>query len=215
MTTRASRVKYNIKRNEARRLNGIPTRTVFASEDERKLAKLAARKRWEAKNPERIKNIRNEWRRRNKERVTAQTKARQIANPEQYKAHYTRANAKLCANLQWRVSNRIRCRMWQTLRAKKGRNSWSSFVSYSRDDLIAHLQSLFTDGMSWDRFLNAEIEIDHIRPIASFNYDSPSDSEFSECWALSNLRPLWRTENRRLGGATRRTQKVSYPSHCA
>lgn len=36
---------------------------------------------------------------------------------------------------------------------------------------------------------------DHARPIASFNFNSPDDKEFKDCWALSNLRPLEAKEN--------------------
>lgn len=32
-----------------------------------------------------------------------------------------------------------------------------------------------------------------------FNYESPDDLEFKECWSLSNLRPLWKIDNLRKG----------------
>ena len=37
--------------------------------------------------------------------------------------------------------------------------------------------------------------IDHIKPIDSFNFTSYDDEEFKQCWALSNLRPLCAIEN--------------------
>ena len=49
--------------------------------------------------------------------------------------------------------------------------------------------------MSWERFLNGEIHIDHIVPKSRFNYEKPDDPEFKICWGLANLQPLWNTDN--------------------
>lgn len=58
---------------------------------------------------------------------------------------------------------------------------------------MAHLESKFVEGMTWEN--RSEWHIDHIRPIASFNYATPDDPEFKQCWSLSNLQPLWAKEN--------------------
>jgi hypothetical protein len=29
----------------------------------------------------------------------------------------------------------------------------------------------------------------------SFKFETPEDPDFKACWALSNLRPLWSTDN--------------------
>jgi hypothetical protein len=95
------------------------------------------------------------------------------------------------------LTNRIKVRMRSSLcRGKEGR-SWKELVPYSIEELKAHLECRFCNGMSWD---NRHLwHIDHIRPIASFHYESPEDPEFKECWALSNLQPLWSIENQRKG----------------
>ena len=41
----------------------------------------------------------------------------------------------------------------------------------------------------------AVYHIDHIRPVSSFYFTKIEDKEFKECWALSNLQPLWASEN--------------------
>ena len=41
--------------------------------------------------------------------------------------------------------------------------------------------------------------VDHILPLASFEYESASDPEFRAAWALTNLRPLWSVENLQKG----------------
>ena len=42
-------------------------------------------------------------------------------------------------------------------------------------------------------------ELDHIKPIILFNFNSPEDKEFQECWALNNLRPLEKMANIKKG----------------
>lgn len=41
-----------------------------------------------------------------------------------------------------------------------------------------------------------EWEIDHIFPISAHNFNSANDLDFKRCWSLSNLRPLWKMDNR-------------------
>jgi hypothetical protein len=53
--------------------------------------------------------------------------------------------------------------------------------------------------MSWEN--RSEWHIDHRRPVSSFNFLSVDDPEFLECWALSNLQPLWAADNIRKGNA--------------
>lgn len=77
-------------------------------------------------------------------------------------------------------------------RGRAGRKLWA-LLGYSPDDLRQHLERQFTKGMTWDRFLAAEIHIDHIVPVSSFDLDSEDDVR--ACYCLSNLRPLWAGEN--------------------
>lgn len=70
-------------------------------------------------------------------------------------------------------------------------------VGYSPQELIAHLERQFTKGMSLENY--GEWQIDHITPVSSFNFTSMTDPGFLACWCLSNLRPLWKDENRRKG----------------
>ena len=101
----------------------------------------------------------------------------------------------------WKPVNVIRRRIGKgirdSLRYKDGdiakSNTTFELLDFTKVELIAHLESLFTDGMSWENM--GEWHIDHIRPIASFNYDSTDHPEFKECWALENLQPLWATDN--------------------
>jgi hypothetical protein len=67
-------------------------------------------------------------------------------------------------------------------------------VGYTTDQLAAHLERQFTKGMSW-RNRGSKWHIDHIIPLASFQFTSANDPEFRAAWALTNLRPLWKPAN--------------------
>lgn len=83
----------------------------------------------------------------------------------------------------------------------KGGRSWEAILGFTTAVLIEHLERQFTKGMSWDNY--GEWHVDHIRPVASFDFNSADDPQFKECWALTNLRPLWAEEN--LAKRARRT----------
>lgn len=75
----------------------------------------------------------------------------------------------------------------------KGGKSWQQLVGYKTPDLARHLERQFLPGMTWDNY--GEWHVDHIVPVASFNFSSPDDPDFRACWALTNLRPLWSGDN--------------------
>ena len=62
-------------------------------------------------------------------------------------------------------------------------------LGYSAEDLKNHMESLFLEGMSWENW--GLWEIDHIRPISSF--ERTTDPKIVN--SLTNLQPLWRKDN--------------------
>lgn len=88
--------------------------------------------------------------------------------------------------------------MYDVLRSigiHKGGRSWREFVPYTADELIARLKKTMPKGYTWDDLLCGRLHVDHIIPIAVFNYTSPYDIDFQRCWALKNLRLLPAKEN--------------------
>lgn len=77
--------------------------------------------------------------------------------------------------------------VYRTLKGKMKDDTTLELLGYSYDDLKEHLESLFTDGMTWDNY--GEWHVDHIKPIANF----PSNTLPSVVSGLSNLQPLWAT----------------------
>jgi hypothetical protein len=69
----------------------------------------------------------------------------------------------------------------------------AKLFGYSIRDLKQHIESLFSDGMTWKAFMRGEIHIDHVKPIAA--HDLSKHDELVDCWSLSNLQPLWVKDN--------------------
>jgi len=120
-----------------------------------------------------------EWKMKNRDRVLA----------SQRKRYYERrAN-----DPRLRLDDSISANLRQKLRGVKCGKKWQSLVGFSVDELKRHLERQFLPGMSWDNY--GEWHVDHIIPIAAFNYKTPDDIDFKKCWTLKNLQPLWRKEN--------------------
>lgn len=100
----------------------------------------------------------------------------------------------MAQNVSERVRSATASRLWAAI---KGRSDGKLFsrLGYSVDELMAHLEVKFLDGMSWKNY--GKWHIDHIRPCASYDLTDPE--QFAECWGLSNLQPLWARDNIRKG----------------
>ncbi len=97
-------------------------------------------------------------------------------------------------SLDYKMSGAIYSAL-KKVKASKGGKSWKELVDYTPQDLKNHIESLFTEGMTWEKFCNGEIHLDHKIPKSWFKYESPNDPEFKKCWALENLQPLWAKDN--------------------
>ena len=94
---------------------------------------------------------------------------------------------------QRRLERRISNRMREALSSDYQGGKWREALPYSIAELRDHLERQFVKGMSWENM--HQWHIDHIVPKSSFSYSSPDEPDFLACWALSNLRPLWASEN--------------------
>ena len=75
-------------------------------------------------------------------------------------------------------------------------DSIRNILGYSIQELKEHLEKQFDDWMTWDNLgLTAKEpkqtwQIDHIKPVNTFNITDVYCKDFKKCWALENLRPL-------------------------
>lgn len=76
--------------------------------------------------------------------------------------------------------------------AKKSDHSLA-LVGCTAKELRAHLESLFTPGMSWDNYGKKGWHVDHKLACATFDLTKPEQQR--RCFHFSNLQPLWWQEN--------------------
>jgi len=70
-------------------------------------------------------------------------------------------------------------------------NIFNKFIGCTTNELIKHLESKFTDNMSWSN--HGQWHIDHIIPCSNFNFLDPD--EHNKCFHYTNLQPLWGIDN--------------------
>lgn len=144
-------------------------------------------------NTERAKAKAKQWAQQNKERrrkISRESAARRRAeNPSLFSERKRQLMGSPINRLTHNISELVR----RALAGNKQSRRWETLVGYSVQDLRRHLERQFVGGMSWDNY--GRWHVDHIVPVASFSFSDHDDDEFRRCWAMSNLRPLWASEN--------------------
>ena len=146
----------------------------------------------------------------NKARTKAYSAEHYVNNREHYRARKAEYNARpeIKARQNQRKRDRyhsdpayrVKCNISRSickalkLRGKTKGGSTFDHLPYSPEGLVEHIEKQFDEHMTWDNH-GTYWHIDHIRPHASFKYDSLDHPDFQKCWALENLRPLEASEN--------------------
>lgn len=93
------------------------------------------------------------------------------------------------------VKNRLRARVWAAISIKgyTKRSSIGQILGANWQTVICHLESQFTDGMTWEN--RSAWHIDHIKPLAS----ATTEDELIALCHYTNLQPLWAADNLRKG----------------
>jgi hypothetical protein len=120
---------------------------------------------------------------------------------ERYERNKEKINETRRKNLQkrretdphYRAMMALHCRLYMAVQEKTGKTM--ELVGCSKDDLLVHLESKFTEGMTWENY--GKWHIDHIRPCASFNLEDREEQK--RCFHWTNLQPLWAQDNIRKG----------------
>ena len=158
--------------------------------------KEVADKKWRGKNKEKLSEYHKEWTQQNKEHRKEYHKEWREKNKEYYQK-YRRdyEKTKKDSDPSYKLACYTRTAIYTCLKERditKYKNTFD-LLPYSLEKLINHLESQFKEDMSWENY--GEWHVDHIKPMSSFNIQSPEDGSFQECWSLNNLQPLWGKEN--------------------
>lgn len=127
------------------------------------------------------KQKRKEWKIRNRDRIRA------------YHRNYCKFW--LDARPGRRISHGMGILIGRALKSNKSEYHWEQLTGYTLKNLMYHLEFQFKPGMTWENYGKNGWHIDHIKPRSSFFYKCAQDQEFKQCWALSNLQPLWASQN--------------------
>ena len=165
----------------------------------------AAKRRWRDRNRAKQHALTKAWQQKNRDRINKQYRDRYAANPElyraklkskrekigeKYRAQIKRSRTKTRSTAEGMLYHRMSQSVRSALRGAKRKCKWEDLLGYSVEELKAYLEAQFTEGMTWDKFFGGGIDIDHAIPRINFKYTSPTDPQFKQCWALSNLRPI-------------------------
>jgi len=92
-----------------------------------------------------------------------------------------------------KISHNLRTRLRKAVSEQRGTKSAKTLemLGSSIEDLMKHLESKFTEGMTWENY--GQWHIDHIKPCASFNLEDPAEQK--KCFHWTNLQPLWAKDN--------------------
>tara|TARA_R100001082_G_scaffold103522_1_gene74267 strand:+ start:273 stop:1124 length:852 start_codon:yes stop_codon:yes gene_type:complete len=100
------------------------------------------------------------------------------------------------SSIKRKIGMNLRNRINAMVRYKSGLNKRESLrllIGCTFEEFKMKFESQFTKNMTWEKFLNGEIHIDHIKPCASF--DLTKESEQKKCFHYTNLQPLWAKDN--------------------
>lgn len=100
-------------------------------------------------------------------------------------------------NPSFRMHKRISWIIKSCLDQKASSSYIFSKLGYNIDELKIHLESLFKHGMTWSNY--GEWHIDHVTPQSWLPFTNTDDENFTKCWSLQNLQPLWAKDNMKKG----------------
>lgn len=149
------------------------------------------KKDWIDKNREKTRMYAIKSNQKHKDRVLAKSKTTQARRRA---AEYIKNRKK--TDIDFHIKTALRVRIRSVCRAKGVRKTTkhNELLGCSVTQFRQHLQSKFTDKMSWENY-GSYWEIDHIIPCASFNLLNEEDQK--KCFNYKNTQPLTISENRR------------------
>jgi len=109
------------------------------------------------------------------------------------KAQRVYKNNKYRLDINFQIACKLRTRFNKMLKNNLKHGSALKMLGCNIEEFKLYFQSLFTEGMNWEKVFNGEIHIDHKRPLASF--DLPKAEEQAKACHYTNLQPLWAVDN--------------------
>jgi hypothetical protein len=93
----------------------------------------------------------------------------------------------------FRLTKNLRIRTNKSLRRNSKSAHTTELIGCTVEEFRAHIESLFTEGMTWDNYGRNGWHLDHIKPCSAFNLNDPEEQR--QCYHWSNQQPLWAKDN--------------------
>jgi hypothetical protein len=177
-------------------------------------------KEWREKNKDYMKAKMKEWLEANSEHKKQKDKEYRETHKEQYNKNHrewTRKNYEdmktnpdrqqefILHKIRHNTARRIR----EILKQKKSETTMK-YVGCSLEELKAHLEGLFVEGMTWENY-GSTWHIDHKIPCDAF--DMSNEKEATACFYYKNLQPLFSADNIRKLNKYEPAEKEEYMKH--
>lgn len=96
---------------------------------------------------------------------------------------------------KWLLRKNLSGCIRQAIKIQSGEKAYRSMelLGCTIEQIRDHLESQFTEGMTWDNMGRGGWHIDHIIPCAFFDLTKPSHQKV--CFNYQNLQPLWASDN--------------------
>ncbi len=153
------------------------------------------------KNPEKTRKLLRESYHRHKEQRQQDSRkqyAKMMLDPVLHAEHLRKRRASIAhreaTDLNFKLARRIKGRVKQAFYGNYKKSSALPLLGCSIPEFRKHLESLWTEGMTWENYGSKGWEIDHIRPCKSFDLTDPEQQKL--CFHYSNTRPMWGLKNR-------------------
>ena len=162
-------------------------------------------KKWKEKNKEKVKGYKRKWGRdnieyqkeyyeKNKEYIKERSRKWGKENSEKRRKRRREWYPKTYKNnIQFRLSERLRCRLYQALKGNVKNGSAVHNLGCTIEELKIHLENQFKEGMTWDNWKHDGWHIDHKKPLSKFDLTDPE--QLKEACHYTNLQPLWWYDN--------------------
>lgn len=117
----------------------------------------------------------------------AKYKEKVNANKRKYRKTYTKQRLK--NDINFRIYTNIRARIRTVLKQNKKQHRTIDLIGCTIAELKQYLESKWQPGMTWENWSHTGWHIDHIKPLASFNFSDPEQAKLANHY--TNLQPLW------------------------
>jgi len=113
---------------------------------------------------------------------------------------YKRANERWKTDLDYRIKTYLRKRLRAAVKQNIKSGKTIDILGCSVEFFKEYISNKFVNGMTWENYGRYGWHIDHIIPIASFDFSDIEQQK--KCFHYTNMQPLWAIDNHKKGART-------------